>query len=129
MEIRARKVARLMRRLRAVAPWLEPSDEAACRAYCELDYVGAVIFAAMAKTGEDGVLRTGTTGDLEVRKLVEAHRTNRLAQLAYAKELGLTSASRIAIRATSDRIHTDLAARMVADDDDEPTNDEVTNDG
>src|ERR1700724_2711861 len=51
LEIRGRKVARLMRRLRVVAPWIEPSDESTARAYCELEFVGAHILAAVAKMG------------------------------------------------------------------------------
>ena len=90
LEIRGRKVARLMRRLRVVAPWIEPSDESTARAYCELEIMGAQIFAALSKMG-DAVVRTSKDGkDLEVRKLVDAHRTMKLAQLAYARELGLT---------------------------------------
>src|SRR5258708_4824509 len=100
LEIRGRKVARLMRRLRVVAPWIEPSDESTARAYCELEIVGAQIFAAVSKMGE-AIIRTTPDGqDLDVRKLVDAHRRNKLAQLAYARELGLTPAARMMIRAT-----------------------------
>ena len=51
LEIRGRKVARLMRRLRVVAPWLEPSDESTARAYCELEILSAAIFASLTVTG------------------------------------------------------------------------------
>ena len=37
LEIRGRKGSAVMRRLRVVAPWLEPSDESTARAYCELE--------------------------------------------------------------------------------------------
>jgi len=100
LEVRGRKVARLMRRLRVVAPWIEPSDESTARAYCELEIMGAQIFAALSKM-DDAVVRTSKDGkDLEVRKLVDSHRTMKLAQLAYARELGLTPAARMAIKAT-----------------------------
>jgi phage terminase small subunit len=114
LEIRGRKVARLMRRLRVVAPWIEPSDESTARAYCELEIMGAQIFAALSKMG-DAVVRTSKDGkDLEVRKLVDSHRTMKLAQLAYARELGLTPAARMAIKATVAHTPFDLPAEMIA---------------
>jgi phage terminase small subunit len=114
LEIRGRKVARLMRRLRVVAPWIEPSDESTARAYCELEIMGAQIFAALSKMG-DAVVRTSKDGkDLEVRKLVDAHRTMKLAQLAYARELGLTPASRLMIKANGTLAAFDLPAEMIA---------------
>ena len=113
LEIRGRKVARLMRRLRVVAPWLEPSDESTARAYCELEIMGAQIFAALSKMG-DAIVRTSKDGkDLEVRKLVDSHRTMKLAQLAYARELGLTPASRMMIQANGSRVALDLPSAMV----------------
>ena len=51
LEIRGRKVARLMRRLRVVAPWLEPSHESTARAFCELEILSASIFARLTETG------------------------------------------------------------------------------
>jgi phage terminase small subunit len=120
LEIRARKVARLMRRLRIVAPWLEPSDESTARAYCELEIMGAQIFAALSKMG-DAVVRTSKDGkDLEVRRLVDSHRQMKMTQLAYARELGLTPLSRMALRATGTQAALDLAGQMArADSDDE----------
>jgi hypothetical protein len=112
LEIRGRKVARLMRRLRVVAPWLEPSDEST-RAYCELEIVGAQIFAAVAKMG-GAIMRTTPDGqDLDVRKLVDAHRRNKLAQLAYAREFGLTPAARMMIRANGTHTPFDLPSAMI----------------
>jgi phage terminase small subunit len=109
-----------MRRLRVVAPWIEPSDESTARAYCELEIMGAQIFAALSKMG-DSVVRTTTDGkDLDVRRLVDAHRQNKLAQLAFARELGLTPAARMAIKATGTHAAIDLAGQMArVDSDDE----------
>ncbi len=105
LEIRGRKVARLMRRLRAVAPWLEPSDESTARAYCELEIISAGIFAALTKLGL-------LNGKAEARQLVDQHRRIKLAQLAYARELGLSPASRMAIKATGTRAAFDLPGSM-----------------
>jgi phage terminase small subunit len=119
LEIRARKVARLMRRLRIVAPWLEPSDESTAKAYCELEIMGAQIFAALSKMG-DAIVRTSKDGrDLEVRRLVDSHRQMKMTQLAYARELGLTPLSRMALRATGTRTALDLAGQMARVDDEE----------
>jgi Phage terminase, small subunit len=115
LEIRGRKVARLMRRLRVVAPWIEPSDESTARAYCELEIMGAQIFAALSKMG-DAVVRNSKDGkDLEVRKLVDSHRTMKLAQLAYARELGLTPAARMAIEATGTHAALAYPSAMIDD--------------
>jgi terminase small subunit-like protein len=114
LEIRSRKVARLMRRLRVVAPWIEPSDEPTARAYCELEIMGAQIFAALGKMGDSVVHTTADGKDLDVRRLVDAHRQMKLAQLAYGRELGLTPASRMAIKATRTHTPFDLPAEMIA---------------
>ena len=60
----------------------------------------------------DAVVRTSK--DLEVRKLVDSHRTMKLAQLAYARELGLTPAARMALKATGTHAPFDLPAEMIA---------------
>jgi hypothetical protein len=68
----------LIRRLRVLAPWLDPPDESTARAYCELEIVGAQIFAAVSKMGGALVRTTPDGQDLDVRKLVDAHRRNKL---------------------------------------------------
>ena len=114
LEIRGRKVARLMRRLRVVAPWLEPSDESTARAYCELEILSAAIFASLATSGGLGVTKLTTDGkDLEVRALVDAHRQMKQAQLAYARELGLTPLARVALKVAGTRSAFDLPAEML----------------
>jgi hypothetical protein len=95
LEIRGRKVARLMRRLRVVAPWLEPSDESTARAYCELEFVGAHILAAVAKMG--GPIMPPTEGLGPRRAKAGGRASDKLAQLAYARALGLTPAARMMI--------------------------------
>lgn len=112
LEIRGRKVARLMRRLRLVVPWLEPSDESTARAYCELEILSAAIFASLTKTGTTRVSADGK--DLEVRALVDAHRQMKQAQLAYARELGLTPLARAALKVAGTRSAFDLPSAMSA---------------
>ena len=124
LEIRGRKVARLMRRLRVVAPWLEPSDESTARAYCELEILSAAIFASLATSGGLGVTKLTKDGkDLEVRRLVDAHRQMKQTQLAYARELGLTPLARAQLKVNGTRAAFDLPgsmARANAEDAEEP---------
>ena len=49
-----------------------------------------------------------------MRRLVDAHRRNKLAQLAYARELGLAPAARMMIRANGANAPFDLPAEMIA---------------
>jgi len=111
LEIRGRKVARLMRRLRVVAPWLEPSDESTARAYCELEILSAAIFARLSETGPTKLTIDGR--DLEVRRLVDAHRQMKQAQLAYARELGLTPLARAQLKVAGSRSAFDLPLEML----------------
>jgi hypothetical protein len=106
LEIRARKVSRLMRKLRVIAPWIEPSDEPVAKAYCELEIISASIFAALTKLGP-------LNGKADARQLVDVHRKLRLTALAYARELGLSPASRMAIKANGTRSAFDLPAEML----------------
>ncbi len=110
LQIRGRKVARLVRRLRIVAPWLEPSDESTMRAYCELEILSASIFASLATTGTTKITADGK--DVEVRRLVDAHRQMKQAQLAYARELGLTPLARAALKVAGTKAAFDLPSAM-----------------
>jgi phage terminase small subunit len=111
LAIRSRKVARLVRRLRVVAPWIEPADLPTSRAYCELEIMAASVFAELMRAGV-------TNPEGEPRRLLDAHRQIRQAQLAYARELGLTPAARRAVVGSGKRA-LDLAAEFVRETDDE----------
>ena len=99
-----------MRRLRVVAPWLEPSDESTARAFCELEILSAAIFARLSETGPTKLTTDGR--DLEVRRLVDAHRQMKQAQLAYARELGLTPLARTQLKLSSRGVF-DLPSAMI----------------
>jgi hypothetical protein len=61
------------------------------------------------------IVRTTPDGqDLDVRRLVDAHQQNKLPQLAFARELGLTPAARMAIKANGTHAPFDLPAEMIA---------------
>lgn len=114
MDIRGRKVARLVRRMRTVMPWLEDSDLPACRSWAELEIVGAALFAGIVK---EGATHTDDKGDVAARRLVEDHRKNRIAKLAYERELGMTPVARMALKTSSTHMALDLAAVMAQEPD------------
>jgi hypothetical protein len=105
LKIRARKVRRLVERLRQTMPWLEPSDIPACRAWAELEILSAGVFAALTTDGF-------TNNEGEPRRLLSEFRQLRQAQLAYERELGMTPAARMALKANGTRAALDLAAAL-----------------
>jgi hypothetical protein len=106
LETRGRAVARLMRRLRVVAPWLQASDELTMKAYCQLVIEGAAIFAASRTLPV--VKPTADGRDVEVRRLFDQHRQNLQAQLAYATALGLTPQARAQLKVNNERAAFDV---------------------
>ncbi|MGO9607220.1 MAG: hypothetical protein ACLQAT_28140 [Candidatus Binataceae bacterium] len=119
LRVRHRKVRRLVEKMRAEMPWLESADLPACRAWAELEILGAYVFTELLGSGL-------LNPEGEPRRLLTDFRQLRQAQLAYARELGMTPAARIAINAIGTRAAFDLAALMsksggeeVVDDDTE----------
>ncbi len=106
LRLRHRRVRRLVEKMRRVLPWLEPSDIPAARAWAEFEILGASIFAELVVNGV-------TNSEGEPRRLLTELRQLRQAQLAYERELGLTPASRMAIRASGTRAQFDLALAIV----------------
>ena len=105
--VRARKVRRLVERLRRTMPWLEESDLPACRAWAELEILSASVFTALTA---DGLVNA----EGEPRKLLTEFRQLRQSQLAYERELGMTPAARMAIKANGTRAAFDLAGTMAS---------------
>ena len=113
LKLRDEKTRRLVRRMRIAMPWLEDADEPTARGWAQIE-----IMADMAHQ----VLRTIgiINGKGDPRRLLSEFRQLRQAQLAYARELGMTPAARMAIKATGTRAAIDLAGQMArADSDDE----------
>lgn len=86
-------------------PWLEASDLPACRAWAELEILSASVFTALTTDGF-------ANAEGEPRKLLTEYRQLRQAQLAYERELGMTPAARMAIKATGTSAAVDLAAQL-----------------
>lgn len=103
--IRHRKVRRLVEKMRAQMPWLESSDLPACRAWAELEILGACAFSELMGAGL-------LNAEDEPRRLLTDFRQLRQVQLSYERELGMTPAARMAIKASGTRAALDLVAMM-----------------
>lgn len=111
LKLRDRKVQRLVRKMSVIMPWLEPSDLPVCRSWAELEILATRVFAELR---DHGVIN----GKGEVRGLLDDYRKLRATQIMFARELGMTPASRLAIRATGSRTPIDIAGAMAVKDDD-----------
>jgi hypothetical protein len=105
MRVRHRKVRRLVEKMRAEMPSLESSDLPACRAWAELEILGANAFSELVGSGL-------LNAEGEPRRLLTDFRQLRQVQLSYEKELGMTPAARMAIKASGTRAALDLVAMM-----------------
>jgi len=91
--------------MRIAMPWLEDCDVPACRAWAQLEILADTAFAVLRKLfiiNKEG----------EPRRLLTDFRQLRQAQLAYERELGMTPAARMGIRANGTRAVFDLAAQL-----------------
>ncbi len=96
LKLRYRKVRRLVNKMKAVMPWLDAADDPACRAWAELEILGAYAFADLTERG-----LTNRKG--EPRRLLAEFRMLRQAQLAFERELGMTPAARLGLRVADSR--------------------------
>jgi hypothetical protein len=95
--------------VRVLCPWIEGSDLPCVRSWAELEILGVTVFRELV---ENGVL----TCDGEARRLLNDYQKLKKTQLAYETALGLTPASRIAIKASSGSAAVDLVAMMAQSD-------------
>src|SRR5216684_6138221 len=79
LKLRDKKVERLVRKMRTVMHWLEPSDLPACRAWAEFEYLAGQVYAVLRAMGV-----VNTKG--EARRLLDEFRKLRLAQAVFARE-------------------------------------------
>lgn len=105
MRVRHRKVRRLVEKMRAEMPWIESSDLPACRAWAELEILGAYAFSELVGAGL-------LNAEAEPRRLLTDFRQLRQVQLSYERELGMTPAARMAIKASGTRAALDLVAMI-----------------
>jgi hypothetical protein len=107
LKLRDRKVQRLVRAMRVAMPWLEEADIPTCRAWAQLEILSDIAYAMLTRIG---IISNNIA--CEPRRLLTDFRQLRQAQLAYARELGMTPAARMAIKANGTRAPLDLAAAM-----------------
>ena len=86
LRLRDRRTRRLVRKVWRQLPWLQPSDQAAVRAWAEMEILCA---NAAADLFTNGALKDGRPRDL-----LDAYRRLRRDQLQFAKALGMTPAAR-----------------------------------
>ena len=108
LKLRARKTRRLVVKAYAVCPWLTETDMPTVRAWGEIVILKAIAFNALDRVG---IYRVDPeSNDIIGRRLLADYRQLYQTELAYAKELGFTPATRAPMRVdalTGD----DLAAR------------------
>jgi hypothetical protein len=95
-------VTRLVKKMRDVMPWIEQADIPAARAWAEMEYLAGQVYAvlrAMHPVIPDG----------EARRLLDDYRKLRQTQAVFARELGMTPASRMALKASGTSAALDLA--------------------
>src|SRR5690349_1125624 len=92
LKLRDERVRRLVRRMQVALPHLTDSDLPACRSWAEFEVLCTRIYAELR---DKGFLNAEGEG----RRLLDDYRKLRATQLAFSRELGLTPASRTAIRA------------------------------
>lgn len=105
LRLRHRKVRRLVEKMLAVMPWIERSDIPCARAWAELEILGANVFAELMANGV-------SNSEGEPRRLLTELRQLRQTQLAFARELGMTPAARVAMKAGQTKAALDLVAMM-----------------
>jgi len=112
LRLRDKKVERLVRKMRLAMPWLEPCDLPACRAWAEMEYLCGQVYAVLASSGvftPSGEEHPKIT----TRRLLDDYRKLRQTQAVFARELGMTPAALMAIKASGTRAAFDLASAMV----------------
>jgi hypothetical protein len=109
LRLREKKVERLVRKMRGVMPWLEPSDFPACRAWAELETLAAEVYSALRTARVLNV-------DGDARRLLDDYRKLRQTQVVLSRELGMTPAARLSLKSIISNVALDLAAMAAPED-------------
>ena len=111
LRLRDKKVERLARKVRELLTWLEPSDLPSVRAWCELEVLSQHVYAELRTHG----VLSPETGD--ARRLLHDYRQLRQTQAIWSRELGMTPASRMAMKASGTHAALDIASLMAQEPD------------
>ncbi len=107
LRLRDRSVVRIVSKMRELCPWIEPPDLPLLRRWAEIEHHATRIHAFLKIIGEVN----SATGD--PRRLVNELRMLAQAQASIGAQLGLSPASRMAIKADGSRAAFDLPAEML----------------
>jgi hypothetical protein len=105
LKLRDKKAERLVRKMFQLMPWLEPSDRSMARGFAELEIMCGQAYAVLRAMG---IINAKGDG----RRLLDDYRKLRQTQAVYARELGMSPASRMALKASGTRAALDLAGAM-----------------
>ena len=109
LKLRARSVRRLVAKAYELCPWLTATDRPVIASWAEVVKLKSICYTALEKSG----VYSEMDGDLIPKRLLNEYRMLSQLELSYAKELGLTPASRISLGVDLAR-GLDLAAQMAA---------------
>ncbi len=94
LKLRARAVRRMVNNAYRICHWLTATDRPTVQGWAETVKLKAIAFVALEK---QGIYRL-QGDDLVGRRMLDEYRRLAQLELAYAKELGFTPASRAAMR-------------------------------
>ena len=106
LKLMDRLVQKIVAKMRELCDWLEPCDLPLLRRWAELELHATRINGFLKIIGEVN----STTG--EPRRLLDEHRKVALAQATIGAQLGLSPASRMAIKVNGTRAAFDLPGSM-----------------
>src|SRR5262249_23753641 len=112
LRLRDEKTRRLTRKLLAACHWFEKSDVPAVRAWCELEILSVQVYAELRQSGV-------VNAEGEARRLLHDYRQLRQTQAVLSRELGLTPAARMALKASGTKAAFDLASAMAGEVDED----------
>jgi hypothetical protein len=107
IKLRDKRAERLARRVREVPPWLQPGDHPVCRAWAELEILCETAYAMLRA---DGLINAQG----EPRRMLTDYRQLRQCQLQFATALGMTPASRAALKLDGRGQPLDLVSMLAA---------------
>jgi hypothetical protein len=108
LKLRDLQLRQFVRRVRKVVPWLTDADTPTIRAWCQLELLSDAAYKILR---ERGIINQAG----EPRRLLTDFRQLKAIQLLHAEKLGLTPASRVAIKAGLDNSAFDLAEDSAAE--------------
>ena len=108
LQLRTRRVRRLVNRVFDALPWLTPADAPTVRSWAELEVIGSACFTILEAGGVTSGMKDR---DPTPRRLLTDYVRLKGLQLRYEEALGMTPAARASLRVDSLK-GDDLAAEL-----------------